>query len=425
MSSSHDFFRYENHTLTCEKILLKDIAQKVGTPVYVYSKQGFLSNLEQLQNGLKGLDYQICFAMKSNSNLSILRLLTEAGAGMDVVSGGELFRALKANVPHNKIVFSGIGKSIQEIEAGLSYQGKGIYSFNIESIPELFVLNKAASEKNIIAPIALRFNPDVDAKTHPYISTGIKKNKFGLDRKEILKIISQLKKFPYLKLRGLSIHIGSQLLSLSPLCDAFKRLITLIDEINYPLEFLDLGGGLGVSYNYEKTIPVPDYCALIHKMFGKQSKFKGKIKIILEPGRQISANSGILLTKILYRKERRSQDFLIIDAAMSELIRPSLYGSYHEIIPIEENFRHDKTKKTTIVGSVCESADFLGKDRNLSVKLNTGDLLAVLSAGAYGFSMSSQYNSRPLIAEVLIDKKNFDVIRKRQTYHNLIAEEIE
>jgi diaminopimelate decarboxylase len=424
MSYPRDFFSYQNGILTSQGVSLNTVAQSLGTPTYVYSADAFLSNLHELEAGLQGIDHQICFAMKSNSNLAVIRLLSQAGAGVDVVSGGELFRAQKAGVPHHRIVFSGVGKTVKEMKEGLTYQGKGIYSFNIESEPELSTLNQVASELKVIAPVALRFNPDVDPKTHPYISTGIKKNKFGMNRNEILKIIQNLSDFPNIHIKGISIHIGSQLLSISPLEDAFVRLASLVDEIRHPLEFLDLGGGFGISYGEEKPPEVRDYCQLIHKIFGANSKYKGRFKIVLEPGRQISGNSGILLTRVLYRKKRPTQDFLIVDAAMNDLVRPALYGSYHDIIPIDQTLTHGKTKKTSVVGPVCESADFLGKNRMLSVDLKPDDLLAVLSSGAYGFTMSGQYNSRPQVAEVLIQNGKFHLIRKRQTYQDLIEGEV-
>jgi diaminopimelate decarboxylase len=241
-----------------------------------------------------------------------------------------------------------------------------------------------------------------------------------MDRSEVLKIVQQLKNFPNIQLKGISIHIGSQLLTLAPLEDAFTRLTDLIDEIQHPIEFLDLGGGLGISYGEEKSLEVEEYCQLIHKMFGVRSKYQGKFKIVLEPGRQISGNAGVLLTQVLYRKQRRSQDFLIVDAAMNDLMRPALYGSYHDIIPMEQKLTYGKMKKTSVVGPVCESADFLGKNRLLSTELKTGDRLAVLSSGAYGFTMSGQYNSRPLISEVLIWNGKFHVIRERQSYSDLV-----
>ncbi|MBI2712568.1 MAG: diaminopimelate decarboxylase [Bdellovibrio sp.] len=427
-SSPFDYFSYYKQVLTCEGVSLKTIAEKVGTPTYVYSAGSFLNSYRKLDQGLSGLSHQICFAMKSNSNLSILRLLASQGSGLDVVSGGELYRAQKAGVAGERIVFSGVGKTVQEMREGLSYGGKGIFSFNVESLPELTTLNQVASQMKTKARVALRFNPDVDPKTHPYISTGIKKNKFGMNRKEILEVLKNLDRFPAIEIKGISIHIGSQLLSLSPLADAFDRLASLVDfsseKFGLNLEFLDLGGGLGISYGPEKSVPVSKYCELIQKKFGKKSKYQGRFKIVLEPGRQIAGNSGVLLTQVLYRKERKSQDFLIVDGGMNDLIRPALYSSHHEIVPVQQELLKGPKKKARVVGPVCESSDFFAKDRPLPLRLKEGDLLAVLSAGAYGFSMAGQYNSRPLVAEVLVQDGKFEVIRTRNSYTDLIQGEV-
>ncbi len=424
MSQIFDFYDYKNKVFSCNGVNLETIAKEVGTPAYIYSAEALVSNFNKLQKGLKGLNSLICFAMKSNSNLSVLRLLAEAGAGTDIVSGGELFRSHQAGVSAEKIVFSGVGKTKEEMKNGLTFQGKGIHSFNVESIAELFALNQVAKELHLKATVALRFNPDVDPKTHPYISTGIKKNKFGMDRAEIFNCLSHLKQLDHIRLEGISIHIGSQLLSLSPLKDAFERLAHLIEEIQHPIQFVDLGGGIGISYQLEQPPKIEDYCQLIHEVFGEKSKFNSKLKIILEPGRQISGNAGVLLTQILFRKQRRSQDFLIIDAAMNDLIRPALYGSYHEIVPIQAVHLEGKMKKTMVVGPVCESSDFIGKSRKLSQNLKSGDFLAILSAGAYGFTMSGQYNSRPRPPEVLIQNGNFRIVRKRESFEDLIQGEL-
>ena len=425
MSQSLEFFNYQNGFLTAEKVNVQKIIQTVGTPVYVYSEDAFLASYEKLRKGLVGLDSMICFAVKSNSNIAILELLGKAGAGMDVVSGGELFRTQRAKVPSNRVVFSGVGKTREEFRMALR---AGIYSFNVESVEELFTLNEIALELGTRAPVALRFNPDVDPKTHPYISTGLKNNKFGINKNEILKdVIPQLPELKGIELRGISIHIGSQLLSLSPLRDSFAKLAQLLEKIYFdlkiPLQFVDLGGGLGINYKKEKPPRIEEYCRLIHRYFGRKSKFKGTLKVVLEPGRQLSGNSGVLLTQVLYRKKRRTQDFLIVDAGMNDLIRPALYQSYHEIVPVEKSFLQGAKRKTNVVGPVCESSDFLGKDRQLSQKLDAGDHLAILSAGAYGFSQANQYNSRPRAAEVLIHGGKFTVIRKRESLEDLILGE--
>lgn len=431
MSTPLDHFKYKNGVLMSDRVNLVDIADAVGTPVYVYSAEAFLTPLEQLQKGLKPIPHLICFAVKSNSNIAILKMLSEEGAGMDLVSGGELFRAERAGVPGDRIVFSGVGKTPGEMAQALSYRGKGIASFNVESLAELFTLNAVAMELGKRAPVALRFNPDVDPKTHPYISTGLKKNKFGMSYSDVMKVVRNLEAFEGIELKGMSIHIGSQLVSLSPLNDAFKKVQQLILELEslmpQPFEFLDLGGGVGIAYKNEKPPRIDQYCSLILKYFGPKSslvKKRGRpLKIVLEPGRRISGNSGVLLTEVLYRKERGKKDFLVVDAAMNDLMRPSLYGSYHEIVPVEKNKTKGKTKKTDIVGPVCESGDCFATDRVLSESLDQGDLVAILSAGAYGFSMASNYNSRPRPPEVLVRGGKFRVIRERENYEQLVAGE--
>lgn len=426
MNKPLQFFSYQKGVLSSNQVSMVEIVKAVGTPVYVYSSEALLAPLNELKQGLNGLDYLICFALKSNSNIAILKLLNEAGAGMDLVSGGELYRAKKARVPAEKIVFSGVGKTSKEIRDALCYQKKGIYSFNVESEQELFQMNQIALELRCKAPVALRFNPDVDPKTHPYISTGLKKNKFGLQRNEILLILKRLDQLKGIQLKGLSIHIGSQLLSLSPLQDAFERLGELVSEVNSrmeaPLQFVDLGGGVGITYKDEKTPLLRDYCKLIHQFFGKQ-KQKTPLKILIEPGRTISGNAGILLTEVLYRKERKEKDFLVVDAAMNDLIRPALYESYHTIIPVHQSLSQGQKRKTDLVGPICESSDCFANDRALSSRLSAGDLLAILSVGAYGFSMSSNYNSRPRPTEVLIHQGKFHVIRQRERLEDLIRGE--
>ncbi len=425
MTTPLDFFSYRSGILSAEEVPLTRIADDVGTPTYVYSTEGFLAPLRELQAGLAGLDSLICFAVKSNSNLAVLKLLSDAGAGMDLVSGGELFRAQRAGVPSHRIVFSGVGKSPGEMAQALE---AGIFSFNVESVPELEVLNEVAIKMGLRAPVALRFNPDVDAKTHPYISTGLKKNKFGLERKEILAVAAGLHGYEGIELRGISIHIGSQLLSLKPLDDAFSRVRTLMKELEpvlpEPLQFVDLGGGVGIRYDDEKPPRLKDYCKLIHKHFGARARLKHPLKILIEPGRTLSGNSGVLLTEMMYRKKRGKKDFVVVDAGMNDLIRPALYGSWHSIVPVEERHRKSRQMRTSdIVGPVCESSDCFASDRPLAAELETGELLAVLSSGAYGFSMSSNYNTRARPAEVLVQGASFRVIRERETYEDLIRGE--
>ncbi len=427
MTSPLQFFSYKKGILTCETISLLELVKITGTPSYIYSSKGFLEPLKALQKGLIGLNPTICFALKSNSNIAILKLLADAGAGMDLVSGGELHRASLAKVPAEKIVFSGVGKTTDEMAMALRYQGTGIFSFNIESIQELMKLNQTAIALKCKAPVALRFNPDVDAKTHPYISTGLKKNKFGMQKADILKITHQLHELKGIELKGISIHIGSQLLSLAPLNDAFTRVRLLIDELNahlsIPLSFVDLGGGIGITYKSEKPPSLKNYCELIHRHFGKKSKLKTPLKILVEPGRTIAGNAGILLTQVLYRKEQSKKDFLVVDAAMNDLIRPALYQSYHDIIPIKKPLKKSGKRKMNVVGPVCESSDCFAQNRLLPAHLQGGDFLAILSAGAYGFTMASNYNSRPRPPEILIHQGKFTLIRNRETYDDLIRGE--
>jgi diaminopimelate decarboxylase len=429
MSRPLDFFKYERDSeLSVAGVPLSRIAEQVGTPVYVYSAEAFLRPLRELQDGLKSLDHVVCFAVKSNSNISILKMLHHAGAGMDLVSGGELYRAGLAGVPGSKIVFSGVGKTRAEMEQALAYDGgKGIFSFNVESVAELKLLSETARAQGRVAPVALRFNPDVNPKTHPYISTGLKKNKFGVRKPEILEIARNLGDYPGIEFRGLSVHIGSQLLSLSPLNDAFKLARALMDELNEilpkPLSFMDIGGGVGITYKNEKSPEIAAYTKIVHKHFGAKSKLKHPVKLLLEPGRRISGNSGVLLSRVLFRKERKEKDFLVVDAAMNDLMRPSLYGSYHEIVPVRRPTAKATSKKTDIVGPVCESGDCFASDRAIPRALGSGDLVAILSSGAYGFTMASNYNSRPRPAEVLVDRGSFRVIRERESIEDLVRGE--
>ena len=426
MTAPLDFFRYGAGGLSVDGVRLEDIADKVGTPCYVYSAEAFLKPLRELEKGLAGLDHMICFAVKSNSNIAILSLLAKAGAGMDLVSGGELYRAAAAGAPARKIVFSGVGKTPGEMASALVFDEAGIFSFNVESVAELATLSQVAEGIGRKATVALRFNPDVDAKSHPYISTGLKRNKFGMNRAEILRIAEAVESFPGIDLKGVSIHIGSQILSLSPIDDAFKRARALIAELDAilpePLSFVDLGGGLGITYKNEKSPSIAKYCALIHKRFGAKSGLKHPLKILIEPGRTISGNAGVLVTEVLYRKVRSAKDFLIVDAAMNDLLRPALYGSHHEVLPVRKGAK-GQLKKTDIVGPVCESSDCFASDRKLPASLNQGDLLAILSTGAYGFTMSGNYNSRPRPAEVLVADGKMRVIRERETYDDLIRGE--
>ncbi len=399
-------------------VSFEKLAAEFGTPLYVYSATALKQNVRQLRDALKESQATLCFAVKACSNLSILSLLSKEGVGADIVSGGEMARALKAGIPASRIVFSGVGKTRDEIRAALE---AGIHSFNVESIPELEMLSQEALRLNRKATVALRFNPDVDAKTHPYISTGLRENKFGIPKKEILAAIPRIKQLPGLEIHGISIHIGSQLLSLAPLAAAFEATARLRQDLEKglgrPLRFMDLGGGLGIQYKNEKPLDLKRYGAQVQKWFPD-------IPVMFEPGRSLVGNAGILLSKVVIRKERGKQAFLVIDAAMNDLLRPALYGSYHEMIRAVPSPGKGALKAFDIVGPVCESSDCFGKKRKLPADMAPDQLVAILSAGAYGFSMASTYNSRPRPAEVLVENGQAKLIRRRETTSELFAPEI-
>ncbi len=425
MSHPLEYFRYEKGVLCAEDLSLEEVADRFGTPTYVYSKQGFLAPYRALTLGLVGLDHLVCFAVKANPNLSVLGLLGREGAGMDLVSAGELKRALKAGIAPEKLVFSGVGKRAAEIEEGLMFP---LHSFNVESMAELEVISARAKALGRRAQVALRFNPDVDPKTHPYISTGLKKNKFGLQKNEILDLAKRAREFAGVEIAGLSIHIGSQITTLKPFADAFVKLKEMVSAVEkllgYPLQFVDLGGGLGVTYRNEKPPKIDAYTRLIQRHFGPRSDVRGRYRVVLEPGRTIAANAGVLLSEVIYRKPRRAKDFLVLDAGMNDLVRPSLYGSYHEIKAVRQEREKGPRRKTDIVGPVCESSDCFASDRSFSEKVVAGDLVAILSTGAYGASMASQYNTRPRAAEVLVDGSGFRLVRRRETIEDLLEAEV-
>ncbi len=430
MTQPLDFFRYRHRSLRAGSTDLAEIAARVGTPAYVYSAEGLLKPFRELQSGLRGLrESTICYAVKSNSNIGVLKLLGDAGAGADLVSGGELLRARKANIPPQRIVFSGVGKTADEIQAGLSYGAHGIYSFHVESLEELELIQSVAERHDVKqARTAFRFNPNIDAKTHPYISTGLKRNKFGLNRAELLEAARRARKLGNVHVCGLSIHIGSQLLSLKPLQAAFQALATMVLEIEallgHPLEFVDLGGGVGVSYEVRGPKPpsLKEYTRLIVATFGPKSPFRSRLRVLIEPGRTISANAGVLLTRVLFRKARKAKDFLVVDAGMNDLMRPALYGSRHAVLPVRQGTK-GKLKRTDLVGPVCESSDCFGQDLQLDTALASGDLLAIMSSGAYGMSMAGNYNSRVRPAEVLVEGNRWRVIRDRETLDDLLRGE--
>ena len=411
-----DFVTEKNNSFFIEEVDIKIPAEKYGTPLYIYSKQSILHQISSLQEALSDINHLICFAVKSNSNLSVLNLIKNAGCGFDIVSGGELKRVIALGNYNTNVVFSGVGKSKDEIEYALEHN---ILAFNIESEPELIRLNNIAKKFAKKANISIRVNPNVDAKTHPYISTGLKDNKFGLDEKKAIELYSLAKTMDSINITGIDCHIGSQLTDLSPFEDTFIKLANMIDHlqtIGIELDHIDIGGGIGISYKDEKITPLNHYVSMIKKYLSKYNK-----KIILEPGRLIIGKAGILLTKVEYIKRSEHKNFIVVDAAMNDLMRPSLYGAHHNVINISNPKKGEEI--FDIVGPICETGDFLAKDRQISA--SEDDLLAFMDAGAYGFSMSSNYNTRPKIAEILVDQTDFKLIRQRETFDDLIQHEIE
>lgn len=408
-------FHYQNGELYCENVPINTIADAVGTPFYLYSHATLSHHFRTFDAAFAGFPHLICFAVKANANLAILRLFAHLGAGADIVSGGELFRALKAGVDPKKIVYSGVGKSFKEIRQALQ---AGILMFNIESSQELGEISRLAQRLKKKAPVALRINPDIDPLTHPYISTGLKKNKFGINLDQALLDYERAQNLPQVEAVGVACHIGSQITEISPFLEAVQRLRELVEELSrrgMRIRYLDLGGGLGITYDRE-TPPHPrEYGqALIKELEGLD------VTLILEPGRVIVGNAGILVTRVYYTKDTEAKHFIIVDAGMNDLARPSLYGSYHALWPVVEAPRPEVT--ASLVGPICESGDFLAKDRPMPA-FAPGELVAVMSAGAYGFSMSSNYNARPRVAEILVKDRAFYVIRKRETQAQLIRGE--
>lgn len=403
-------FHYQHNQLFAEAVPLSEVAERFDTPCYVYSREALEHAYLAYENAFSEHDALICYAVKANSNLAVLNVLARLGAGFDIVSGGELERVLAAGGSAGKIIFSGVGKTQSELRQALEV---GIHCFNVESEAELERLNSIAIDMGLVAPVSLRVNPDVDAQTHPYISTGLKENKFGINIDQAFEVYQYAHSLKGIALIGVDCHIGSQLTNLSPFTDALERLLALVtklSDIGVVLKHLDLGGGLGVNYQ-EETSPSPtEYAAEIGPLLKNSN-----LSLILEPGRSISADAGVLLTKVEYLKSNGDKNFAIVDAAMNDLIRPALYQAWMDIIPVNKN-SEGKAAVYDIVGPVCESADFLGKDRTLN--LSSGDLLAVCSAGAYSFGMSSNYNTRNRAAEVMVDDETIHLARRRETYQD-------
>ena len=410
-------FQYRDSELCCEEVSLRALAAAAGTPAYVYSKAALLESLAGYGRAFHDVPHVVCYSVKANSNLGVLSVLAKAGAGADIVSGGELYRALRAGIPPKKIIFSGVGKSRDEMRDALKAD---ILMFNVESRSELRVLDEVALEMGVRAPIALRVNPDVDPQTHPYIATGLKTSKFGIPFDEALAAYEDAATMQGLEIVGVDMHIGSQLTKATPVADAVARVVALVKALReraIEIRMVDIGGGLGIRYR-EETPPTHEEYAMVLLPALREAG----ATVLLEPGRSIAGNAGILLTRVLYRKDTGAKKFVVIDAAMNDLIRPSLYGAFHDIRPIDETARARAREIVDVVGPICESGDFLAKDRELAY-VEQDDLLALMSAGAYGFAMASNYNTRPRAAEVLVDGNRYTIVRRRETYEDLVAGE--
>jgi len=410
-------FEYRQGELYCEQVPVSRIVKELGTPCYIYSHATLVRHFQVYDRAFAAIPHIIAFAMKANSNLAILRLMAKEGSGVDIVSGGELFRALKAGVPPSKIVFAGVGKSAEEIRDALKAD---ILMFNVESSGELQALNEVAASVGKKARVALRINPDIDPKTHPYISTGLKKSKFGIAADRALDEFKLASSLSHIDVVGVHKHIGSQLTEVAPFVEALKKILKLVEALRgqgVNIRYINIGGGLGITYS-DETPPLPqDLADAISPMVRDLN-----VTLIMEPGRVIVGNAGILVTKVLYMKEGEAKKFVIVDAGMNDLIRPSLYGAYHEIRPLSEAVLQRGKHQVDVVGPVCESGDFLAKDRSLP-DVRPGEVLAVMSAGAYGFVMSSNYNSRPRVPEALVKDGEIHVIRARESYSDLVKGE--
>jgi diaminopimelate decarboxylase len=412
----HDF-EYKNGELFCEGVSVKTVAQRVGTPFYLYSSNTLANHFRAFNSAFADIPHLICFALKSNSNSAVLRLLGREGAGADIVSGGELYRALRAGMDPKKIVYAGVGKRRDEIEYALKID---VLMFNVESGDELLAIDRAAKDMRSKARIALRVNPDIDPKTHEYISTGLKESKFGIPIEQALEYYQIAKNLPHVEVVGVHQHIGSQITEVRPFVDALEKLIGFVKELRsagMDIKYINIGGGLGITYK-DETPPLPRDMAQAIRPLLKNCG----CTIVMEPGRAIVGNAGVLVTSALYHKEGGDKRFLVVDAGMNDLIRPSLYEAYHDIRPVIEPAADARRSLFDVVGPICESGDFLAKGREMP-DVNQGDLLAVMGAGAYGFSMASNYNSRPRVAEVMVKGSEYYIVRERETYNDLIKGE--
>jgi diaminopimelate decarboxylase len=410
-----NFFQYRNGQLYAEDVPVRKLAETYGTPLYIYSYATLLRHFQAYDDAFNGMPHIICFALKANSNTALLRVFAKHGGGADVVSGGEIFRALRAGISSRKIVYAGVGKTEEEIRYALKSR---ILMFNVESESELREIDRIAGTMELKAPIALRINPDIDPETHPYISTGLKKHKFGIPIEEAFEYYRVASRLRNTEIVGIHKHIGSQITKVSPFVDALRKTLLLVDELyghGVTIRYLDIGGGLGITYK-DEVPPVPrDLLENLLPMLSGR-----KLTVIVEPGRSLVGNAGILVTRVLYRKTGTEKEFVIIDAGMNDLIRPSFYGAYHHIQPVEK--RRRRSILADIVGPICESGDFLAKEREIP-EVKPGEYLAVMSGGAYGFTMSSNYNSRPRAAEVLVRGKKAAIVRRRENFQDLVRGE--
>lgn len=412
----NEHINYKNNQLYVEDINVDDLTKEFGTPLYIYSKNHFINQYKEFEKAFTGINVKIFYAMKANFNLSVINTFVKLGSGVDANSEGELYRALKTGVDPSKIILTSVGKTKNEIRLGLE---NNVLMIKAESEEEIELINKIAAEMKKVARVAIRVNPDVDAKTHPYISTGLSSNKFGVDSKTALSIYKRRKDFPHIQFTGIDMHIGSQITSIDPFVEAVEKLSELyfqIEKDGLKLTHFDVGGGIGVSYNSEKTFSINEFAERTIPLFKKLN-----CEIIFEPGRYLTANGGILVTEVLYNKRNGEKNFIVVDAAMNDLLRPSIYQAYHHIQPTKK-FNDRKNIVADIVGPICESGDYLAREREIT-ESNSGELLAVMSAGAYGMVMSSNYNARRRPAEILVDRNKYSVIRSRETFDHLIWDE--
>ncbi|MBI3465965.1 MAG: diaminopimelate decarboxylase [Planctomycetes bacterium] len=427
-----DYFRYSNHQLHCEEVPIRVLAEKFGTPLWVYSKRTVLHHFERIREAFAAVEPLICYSVKANGNLGVLRVLAEAGSGFDVVSGGELYRMLQAGGDPRKTVFAGVGKTDDEIRFGLE---QGVLMFNVESEAELEAVGRVAGHLAVVAPIALRLNPDIDPVTHRHTTTGKKGTKFGIDTERAAQLARQAADDPHLKLCGVHLHLGSPILQTAPYAEAVEKGLAFVAEVeraSHAITWLNLGGGFGIHYRKQEALPAAAFAeAIVPPLLAfNRRRQHSALRLALEPGRFIVGNAGILVSRVIYTKESGGKQFVIQDAAMNDLVRPALYDAFHRIWPVEpavpppEDYEGDMpgTVRCDVVGPICESGDFLAKNRPLP-PVQAGDLLAIFSAGAYGMAMSSNYNSRPRAAEVLVDGSTFRLVRRRETYEDLVGPE--